>query len=89
MIGQADHQYDAHHHYDHLLPVDKFPAEGIAEEPERQLTDYVADVGSGVDGASKEERICWGLLGWFVQSAPVLVGPYWGDQVDDEEVVGV
>lgn len=87
MIWQADDQYDAHDHDDHLFPIDKFPAKGIAEESERQLTDYVADVGSRVDGAAKEERVCGGLLGWFGQTAPVFVGPYWGHQVDDEEIV--
>lgn len=30
-----------------------------------------------------------GLHGWFGQTAPVPVGPYRGDQVEDEEVVRV
>lgn len=89
MIRQADDQYDADHHDDHLFPIDKFPTKGIAEESERQLTDDVTDVGSRVHGAAKEERVCGGLDGWFGQTAPVFVGPYWGHQVDDEEVVGV
>ena len=89
MIGQADDQYHAHHHDDHLLPVDKLSAKGIAEEAERQLTDDVADVGSRVDGTAQEERVGWSLDRWFGEAAPVFVGPYRGDQVDDEQIVGV
>lgn len=89
MIWQADDQYDTHDHDDHLFPIDKLPAKGIAEEAKRQLTNYVADIGSRVDGAAQEERVGGSLDGWFGQAAPVFVSPDWGDQVDDEEVVGV
>ena len=89
MIGQADNQYDTDHHDYHLFPIHEFPAKGIAKESERQLTDNVANVGSRVDGAAKEERVGGVFHGWFGQTAPIFVGPYWGNQVDDEEVVGV
>lgn len=65
MIGQADNQDDADHHNYHLFPIDEFSAKGIAEESERQLTDDVANVGSRVDSAAKEERVGGGFHGWF------------------------
>ena len=89
MVWQADDEYDTHDHDDHLFPIDEFPAKGITHETKRQLTDNVADVGGRVDGAAKEERVGRSLDGWFAQAAPVFVGPYWGDQVDDEEIVRV
>lgn len=89
MVGQADDQYDADHHDDHLFSVDKLPAKGIAEESKRQLTDDIADIGSSVDSATEEKRVGGGLDRWLCQTAPIFVGPYRGDQVDDEEVVGV
>ena len=89
VVGQADDEYDTDHHDDHLFPIDKFPSKGIAEESKRQLTDDVADVGSRVDGAAQEEWIGGSLDGRLGEAAPILVCPYWGDQVDDEEIVGV
>ena len=89
MVGQADDQYDTYDHDDHLFPVDKFPAKGITHESKRQLSDYIADVGGRVDSATKEERIGGGLDRWLAQAPPVFVSPNRGDQVDDEEIVGV
>ena len=89
MVWQADDQYDTHHHDDHLFPVDKFPAKGIAHETKRQLTNYVTDVGGRIDGAAKEERVGGSLDRWLRQATPIFVGPYRGDEVDDEEIVGV
>ena len=89
MVGQADDQYDTYDHDDHLFPIDKFSAKGVAKETKRQLTDDVANVGGGIDGAAKEERVGWGLDRWLFQATPVFVSPYRGDQVDDEEIVGV
>ena len=89
MVGQADDQYDADHHDDHLFPVNKLPTKGIAEESKRQLTDDIADVGSRVDGAAKEKRVGGCLDWWLGETAPIFVGPYRGDQVDDEKVVRV
>lgn len=65
MIWQADDEYNTYHHDDHLFPVDEFPAKGITHESKRQLTDYVADVGGRVDGATKEERVGGGLDRWL------------------------
>ena len=65
MIGQANNQYDADHHDYHLFSIDKFPTKGIAKESERQLTDDVANVGSRVDSATKEERVGGGFHRWF------------------------
>ena len=89
MVGQADDQYDADHHDDHLFSVNKLPPKGIAEESKRQLTDDIADVGSRIDSATKEKRVGGGLDRWLGQTAPIFVGPYRGDQVDDEEVIRV
>ena len=89
MIGQADDEDDADNHDDHLFAVDEFPAKGIPHESKRQLTNDVADVGGRIDGAAQEERVGGSLDGGLGQAAPVLVGPYRGDQVDDEEIVGV
>lgn len=89
VIRQADDEYDAYDHDDHLFPIDKLPAKGIAKKTERQLTDYIADVGSRIDSTTKEERVCGRFHGWFGQTAPVFIGPYRGDQIDDEEIVGV
>ena len=89
MVGQADNQDNTYDHDDHLFPVDKFPAKGITEESERQLTNDIADVGGRVDGATQKERVGGSLDGGFGQAAPVFVGPYRGDQVDNEEIVGV
>ena len=89
VVGQADDQYDAYDHDDHLFPIDKFSAKGIAHKTKRQLTDDVADVGGGIDGAAQEERVGRSLDRWLFQAPPVFVGPYRSDQVDDEEIVGV
>lgn len=89
MIRQADDQYNTYHHDNHLFPVDKSSAKGIAHESKRQLTDDVADVGGRVDGATKEQRVGGGLDRWLGQATPIFIRPYRGDQVDDEEIVGV
>ena len=89
VVGQADDEYDTHDHDDHLFPIDEAAAKGITEETKRQLTDDVADVGGGVDGAAQEERVGGILDGRLLQATPIFVGPYRGDQVDDEEIVGV
>ena len=89
MVGQADDEYDTHDHDDHFFAIDEAPAKGVTEESKRQLTNDVADVGGGVDGATQEERVGGILDGWLFQPAPVLVSPYRGDQVDDEEIVGI
>ena len=65
MVGQADDQYDTYDHDDHLFPINKFSAKGVAKETKRQLTDDVANVGGGIDGAAKEERVGWGLDRWL------------------------
>ena len=89
MIGQTDDQDNTYDHDDHLFSVDEFPAKGITKEAERQLTNDIADVGGRVDGATQKERVGGSLDRGFGQAAPVFVGPYRGDQVNDEEIVGV
>lgn len=89
VIGQADDEYDTYDHDDHLFSVDKSPAKGIAHKTKRQLTNDITDIGGGVDGATKQERVGGILDRWLFEAPPVFVGPYWGDQVDDEEIVGV
>ena len=65
VIRQADDQYNTHYHDDHLFPIDKLPAKGITEESKGQLTNYVADIGSRVDGAAEQERVGGCLDRWF------------------------
>ena len=89
VVWQANDQYDTHHHDDHLFPVDESPAKSIAEESKRQLTNDIANVGGRVDGATKEKRVGRSLDGWLGEASPIFVGPYRGDQVDDEEIVRV
>ena len=72
------------------LSVDKLATKGIAEETEYELTDDVTDVCGSVDGTAQEERVEGrSLVSGARKAAPVLVGPDWGDEVDDEEIVGV
>ena len=89
VVGQADDQYDAYHHDDHLFSIDKSSAKGIAQKTKRQLTNDITNVGGGVDGTTKQERVGGILDRGLFEAAPVFVGPYRGDQVDDEEIVGV
>ena len=89
VVGQADDEYDTDDHDDHLFSVDKSSAKGIAQEAKRQLTNDVTDVGGGVDGTTKQERVGGSLDRWLFEAPPVFIGPYRGDQVDDEEIVGV
>ena len=89
VVGQADDQYDTHDHDDHLFSVNKSSAKGIAEKTKRELTNDITDVGGGVDSTTKQERVGGSLDRWLFQATPVFVGPYRGDQVDDEEIVGV
>ena len=89
VVGQADDEYDTYDHDDHLFSIDEFSAKGIAHKTKGQLTNDVTDISGGVDGTTKEERVGGGLDRGLLQAPPVFVGPYWGDQVDDEEIVGV
>ena len=89
VVGQADDEYDTYDHDDHLFSIDKFSTKGIAHKTKRQLTNDVPDIGGGVDGTTKEKRVGGSLDRGLLQAPPVFVGPYRGDQVDDEEIVGV
>ena len=89
VVGQADDEYDTYDHDDHLFPIDKFSTEGIAHETKGQLTNDIPDVGGGIDGTTEQERVGGSLDRWLLQAAPVFVSPYRGDQVDDEEIVGI
>ena len=87
VVGQADDQYDTYDHDDHLFSIDKFSAKGIAHKTKRQLTNDITDVGGGVDGTTKQERVGRSLDRWLFETPPIFVSPYRGDQVDDEEIV--
>ena len=89
VVGQADDQYDTYDHDDHLFSIDKSSAKGIAHKTKRQLTNDITDVGGGVDGTTKQERVGDSLGRWLFVTPPIFVSPYRGDQVDDEEIVGV
>ena len=65
VVGQADDQDDTDDHDDHLFSIDKFSAKGIAKKPKRQLTNDITDVGGGVDGTTKEERVGGSLDRWL------------------------
>ena len=71
VIWHADHENNANDHYDHFLSVDKFSAEGIAQETERELSDNVTDICCRIHCASKEEWIGRALLS--LQTSPISV----------------
>ena len=65
VIWQADDEYDAYDHDDHLFPINEFPAKGITKESKGQLTNNIANISSCVDSSAEEERVGGSLDGWF------------------------
>lgn len=69
MVWQADDEYDTNDHDDQFLAVDELPAEGIAEEAERELSDDIADICCCIYRATEKKWVGRGLL--VLEASPV------------------